>query len=113
MSIQTRGRFSAWLAESGLSARGTAKPALALVLLVAGCAIGPSTHPRLQPQGDARSAAPSTADRPFLDSLTAASGVATAPPALDTTGAMAWIQVLRDTQLVSLVRIALANNRDL
>lgn len=62
----------------------------------------------------ARTGAVPAATRPFFDSLAAASRLATsAPPALDTTGATAWLGVMRDTQLVALVRTALRNNRDM
>ncbi len=89
-----------------------ARTAALASLVIAGCAIGPSTHPTITPAGEARAASPSTVDRRVLDSLAAASSLAASPAPLDTTGALAWTQVLRDTQLVALVRTALANNRD-
>jgi len=93
----------------------------AVLLLVVGCAIGPSTTVNLPPPGSPRGATAVTTDsvRPFLDSLTAARAAEPAGPGpsrqpirLDPQGDLAWLEVLRDTQLVALVRMAAANNRD-
>jgi multidrug efflux system outer membrane protein len=96
-----------------------------LVLLV-GCALGPSTRvsPVVQPVTARTDTAPRPAVRAFLDSLTlareaerkdSAPGTLWAPTALvvDSTRDLAWLEVLRDTQLVALVGSAVANNRDL
>lgn len=96
------------------------------VLALAGCAIGPSTKvktpaPRALSAGDSIT---TPAARVFLDSLTRArdsvrpdSAPATlwrpAPLALDQKNDLPWLEVLKDTQLVALVKIALLNNRDL
>ena len=103
---------------------------LATFLLLApalvGCAVGPSTR-ATQPAAPALSAREagvvSAPSRAFLDSLTRAREADqpdTAAPlrrpaqlALDSAGDLAWLQVLRDSQLVSLVRTGVAHNRDL
>ena len=110
-------------------------------LALAGCAIGPSTRvtPPAYPLSSRSDSVMSPAARALLDSLTAArasgaepSGeVITRPEAVrqaDTTGRalpdaealpldqvkdLAWLAVLRDSQLVALVDSAVANNRDL
>ena len=84
-----------------------------VMLGVTACAIGPSTHPRTATPGPARTAAPQPAQQAFFDSLATAGQQALRTTPLDTTGAIAWVQVLRDTQLVALVRTALRNNRDI
>lgn len=97
-------------------------PAAGLAALVAaGCAVGPSTRLTPPPSPAPRGATAVTSDsaRRFLDSLTAARAAEpaqTTPAAralrLDPQGDLAWLEVLRDTQLVALVRLAVANNRD-
>jgi multidrug efflux system outer membrane protein len=87
--------------------------AAALLLGITGCAIGPSPRPRPAPAAAALTGSAPAAERPFLDSLASASRLTLAPPALDTAGALRWLGVIRDTQLVALVRTALRNNRDL
>ncbi len=98
-----------------------------LVLLgLAGCAIGPSTKvktpaPRALSSSDSIT---TPAARVFLDSLTRARDSVRAdtapallwkpaPLALDQKNDLPWLEVLKDTTLVSLVRTALLNNRDL
>jgi outer membrane protein, multidrug efflux system len=89
--------------------------------VLAGCAIGPST------QVSAPAAAVRVPDsltapaaRSFLDSLTQArvrdDSLRTLAPrllALDSASDQPWLDVLRDSQVVALVRTALANNREL
>jgi len=96
---------------------------LAALLAIAGCAVGPSTRVTAPPAQAAR--APDSLTTPtarrFLDSLTRAreledSGVRmlrTRPLTLDSTSDQPWLEVLKDSQVVALVRTALANNRDL
>lgn len=100
-------------------------PGAALLLAAMGCAVGPSV--KLGPPPAAvtvRDSATAPGARGFLDSLAAAreadrSDAAVlplarpAPLALDSAGDLAWLAVLRDPQLVTLVRTAVANNRDL
>jgi outer membrane protein, multidrug efflux system len=99
---------------------------LLLVPALVGCAVGPSTR-ATQPAAPALSGrapgATSSSSRAFLDSLTRAREADqpdTAAPlrrpaqlALDSAGDLAWLQVLRDSQLVALVRTGIAHNRDL
>ena len=98
---------------------------LAGLLMLAGCAVGPSTRvlgpvptpARLQDSLTARPA------REFLDSLAAArageprdSGASLRVPrplTLDSINDRAWLAVLADSVLVGLVESAIANNRDL
>jgi multidrug efflux system outer membrane protein len=95
-----------------------------IALLAAGCAVGPSTRVSAPPLSGVRVpdslAAP--AARSFLDSLTRVreredtGARMLAPPrplALDPGSDQPWLDVLRDSQVVRLVRAALANNRDL
>ncbi|HYC32431.1 MAG TPA: efflux transporter outer membrane subunit [Gemmatimonadales bacterium] len=92
----------------------------ALTLLAAGCAVGPSYHePPVAPAGAAVGIAPaSDSIRSFYDSLAAASDsfrtAELGPPAtLDRDSPdVAWLEVLRDTTLLSLVRAAVTENRD-
>jgi len=98
---------------------------LLLLPAMVGCAVGPSTR-AAQPPAPALSArdagAASSPSRAFLDSLTrareaeqpdtAASLLRPAPVALDSAGDLAWLGILKDSQLVTLVRTAVANNRD-
>ena len=99
---------------------------LAALVLLGGCAVGPSTRvsPQVHPVATRADTAPRPAVRTFLDSLTlareaerkdSAPGTLWAPTALvvDSTRDLAWLEVLRDTQLVALVHTAVANNRDL
>lgn len=99
---------------------------LLAVVALTGCAIGPSTkvktpEPRALTTGDSITT-PSA--RVFLDSLTRARDSARAdtapallwkptPLALDQKSDLPWLEVLKDTTLVGLVKVALANNRDL
>jgi multidrug efflux system outer membrane protein len=94
------------------------RPALtfaALLAVLAGCASGlsPDVHPA--PAPSPRAADVPEGSRAFLDSLAAASPLAASAPALgaDTAAELSWLRVLRDTQLVALVRTALLNNNDL
>jgi multidrug efflux system outer membrane protein len=114
---------------------------IASVLLLAGCAIGPSTRvtPPTHPVTGERDSVMSPGTRALLDSLTRAresgaepSGeVITRPEAarradtteralpeeqalsVDSQRDVAWLAVLRDSQLVALVDSAVANNRNL
>ncbi len=95
-----------------------------LLLGAAGCAIGPSV--KLGPPPaivTVRDSATTPASRHFLDSLATAreedrsdsTVLPLARPtalALDSTGDIAWLAVLKDPQLIALVRTAVANNRD-
>jgi multidrug efflux system outer membrane protein len=96
-----------------------------LALVTAGCAVGPSTRVA-QRAAAVRTAQgiPGAEARSFLDSLAAAREGERAdtasdalwrpePLALDQRGDVHWLEVLRDSQLVALVRTAVANNRDL
>jgi multidrug efflux system outer membrane protein len=116
--------------------------ALTIASLGAGltaCAVGPSTHVEspAYPVVARTDSATSPAARSFLDSLGAARAAGAepsgevitrpdparrtdttertlpAPVALDPTRDLAWLDILRDTQLVALVDSAVANNRDL
>lgn len=102
--------------------RSTAGLWLGLLLLY-GCAAGPSTRvegARPAPVRRADSLTTSVA-RGFLDSLAEARRGErpdsplwrTAPLALDQRTDLAWLEVLHDSQLVALVRAAVASNRDL
>jgi len=97
--------------------------AIAGLLVLAGCAIGPSSRVRA-PQYPAPRVAdtmPGTSARSFFDSLAAArarsdSGVPLTPAAkpltLDSTSDRAWLDVLGDTTVTRLVERAIANNRE-
>ena len=101
-------------------------PFILLLPAMVGCAVGPSTR-AAQPAAPALSGrapgATSSSSRAFLDSLTRAREADqpdtaaplrhSAPLALDSAGDLAWLEVLRDSQLVALVRAGVANNRDL
>ncbi len=96
-------------------ARTMRRSAALLLLMATACAVGPSPDVRPAPQASPRTADVPQSSRPFFDSLAAAGTRAAAPaPALaaDTAAELSWLKVLRDTQLVALVRTALANNRD-
>jgi multidrug efflux system outer membrane protein len=97
-----------------------------LVVLMSSCAVGPSTKvPVATPAPlSSQDTTAQPAARSFIDSLAVArqaeqkdSGVATLwkaePLALDSLGDVAWLSILRDSTLVSLVNTAVANNRDL
>lgn len=92
--------------------RCAAAPAL---LLAAACAVGPSPDVRPVPTPPARAAREPGPESAFLDSLAMTSTLAaTATPlAADSTSEFGWLEIMRDTQLVLLVRTAVANNRDL
>lgn len=93
------------------------------VLAAAGCAIGPSTRVTAPAATAVRipDSLTAPAARRFLDSLIQVreredSGVrvpAPRPLALDPASDQPWLEVLQDSQLVALVRIAVANNREL
>lgn len=91
--------------------------ALLSALLATGCAVGPS--PEVHPAAPAalRPAPVPAGQRAFLDSLAAGDALPapmpTAPLTLDAGGQPAWLNVVRDTVLVSLIRAALTNSRDL
>jgi multidrug efflux system outer membrane protein len=99
--------------------------ALPGALFISACAVGPrvtgGSAPVAARQPDSLTSA---ASRSFLDSLTRArvqdsGGPVTpllergAPLALDSTGDVAWLSILKDTNVVALVETAVANNRDL
>lgn len=98
---------------------------LTLLLLTAGCAVGPTIDPAPAPAAiSQRSATTGAPARAFLDSLAEArkaepaesAGVARTPGAeltLNATQDLAWLTVLNDPALVELVRTAVANNREL
>jgi multidrug efflux system outer membrane protein len=90
-----------------------------LVLLTAGCAVGPSYHaPAVAPAGASLGMAADSAPlRAFYDSLaTAADSGQREPPAstplVADSSDLSWLDVLRDTTLVGLVRLAVRENRD-
>lgn len=100
-------------------------PSALALLLAAGCAIGPSTRveppaPRQLGVSDSVTSRPA---RSFFDSLSAARDSTRAdsvvaavyqPTPLALTGSdKPWLEILKDSTLVSLVETALANNRDL
>jgi outer membrane protein, multidrug efflux system len=99
-------------------------PALLLLALAGGCAAGPSYRPEpVVPAstrvGTAGSSAPA---RQFLDSLAAARDSDTVavsirvPPKVilpDSLAGLKWLDIFRDSTMVSLVRTALVQNRDL
>ncbi|MFI5214354.1 MAG: TolC family protein, partial [Gemmatimonadales bacterium] len=96
-------------------ARATRLSAALTLLLAAACAVGPSPDVRPAPEPAARAAPQPAPERAFLDSLVATSSLAAAaaPLAVDSTTEFGWLELMRDTQLVALVRTAVANNRDL
>ncbi len=96
------------------------------VVLLAGCAVGPTTN--VKPATPAplapRDQLADTGARSFIDSLAVArlaeqkdSGLATLwqaqPLAVDSTGDLAWIRILKDSTLLALVNTAVTNNREL
>ncbi len=94
-----------------------------LTVALAGCAVGPSTHPAPVRTPPAHGATVDPKTGVILDSIAAAveapshvqpvvPAALAAPIALDTAGQLSWLQLLRDTAVVSLVRQALANNLD-
>lgn len=94
-----------------------------LVGLGAACAVGPGTRVTSPAVTAARApdSLTSSAARRFLDSLIrvreSQDSVVRVPPprslALDSLSDEPWLDVLRDSQVVALVRTAMANNRDL
>jgi len=100
-------------------------PGVAMLALLVGCAVGPSTRVTPTPAAPLASravtAAPPAA-RQFLDSLTrvrvaehADTGAALWRPralTVDAARDLAWLDVMQDTQLVALVNTAVTNNRD-
>jgi multidrug efflux system outer membrane protein len=95
---------------------------LGVTLALGACAIGPSTQVSAPPTRAARipDSLTSSSARSFLDSLTrmrAQDSVARVLPprplALDTASDRPWLDVLKDSQVVALVRTAMANNREL
>lgn len=95
--------------------RITRYAAAAAFALAAACAVGPSPDVRPAPEPAAHAAAQPALERQFLDSLVRASPLASAasPAPADSTNEYGWLELMRDTQLVQLVRTAVANNRDL
>ncbi len=98
--------------------------ALALAVLAAGCAVGPSYHPEeaVPPATKVGTARSSDSTATFFDSLAAAragDSVAATPPVPartltpDTLASLAWLDLFRDSTMIGLVRTALAQNRDL
>ena len=108
-------------------------PAVAGLLLLSACAVGPAYRPADPVPAGTRVGAGSApaATRAFFDSLAAARAADSLPPADSVTPAravsgpvttialrenaadLAWLDLLRDTTLVRFVRTALAENRDL
>lgn len=95
----------------------------ALLLALAGCAIGPSTrlHPPSYPAPRAADSLAGPAARAFFDSLAAARArgdtvlpelPAPRPLALDPASDRAWLDILGDSVVVRLVERAVANNRE-
>lgn len=100
--------------------------ALVLALLTGACAVGPGYHPApvVPPASQVGSGSYSDSARSFYDSLAAAraadslpaTGVAPLPAHLllrDSIADLAWLDILHDSTLDSLVSVALRQNRDL
>lgn len=92
--------------------------ALASLALLAGCAVGPRYRPPEPAPGVRAVTAPPSAAAPLLDSLARAVAVPAPVPVVppfeaQASDAVAWLEILKDTTLVSLVRTALRDNRDL
>lgn len=113
-----------------MSTRAHRAIAMCIALLSGGCMVGPSTHVNadVPSVGSRTNQSTSPATRAFLDSLRQARAADTrdsisritsqrASETLDIAssipGGVAWTEVLRDTVLQSLVRSAIANNRNL
>jgi multidrug efflux system outer membrane protein len=91
--------------------------------VMAACAAGPSYHatPAVAPEVTLRGTARGDSNRAFFDSLATArsrdSLTVAHPPAVervlryDTTAGVAWLDILHDTTLERLVRVALSQNR--
>ncbi len=101
-----------------------ATPVGAALVLLAGCAVGPSYHqPAIAPDGAELGVQPDSAPlRSFYDSLarTADSVRAEAGPSAEgptplvaDSADLRWLRILNDTGLVTLVRTAVRENRDL
>lgn len=98
---------------------------LASLLLLAGCAVGPSTkfEPPEPRQLSVTDTLTSKSSRSFFDSLSAArdsarpdsmGGSLYQPKPLSLTGSdKPWLEILQDTTLIGLVQTAMQNNRDL
>lgn len=88
-------------------------PPLLLVFALAAC-VGPSPRPDTSPVPAPRGVIMQSATRRVLDSIAAQAPepFLTAPLAVDTAGQVAWIAMLRDSQIVGLVNQALRNNLD-
>jgi multidrug efflux system outer membrane protein len=98
---------------------------LAVALLAAGCAVGPSYHPEqaVPPETKVGAARSNDSVAAFFDSLAAARGrdtaaapaqvIPTKPLMPDSLAGAGWMQLFRDSTLVGLVRTALVQNRDL
>ena len=96
-----------------------------LLMLAAGCAVGPSYHPEEVVPSSTRvgAASSSKGTRGFFDSLSAARANDTlapgeAPPTPrvlvpDSIASLAWLDIFRDSTMARLVRTALSQNRDL
>ena len=96
-----------------------------LLVLAAGCAVGPRYHPEEIVPSSTRvgAASSSKGTRAFFDSLSAARATDTlapgaAPPTPrvlvpDSIASLAWLDIFRDSTMARLVRTALSQNRDL
>ncbi len=97
------------------SARGIS---VVLVALLAGCAVGPGHHtPAPPPAGRAVVGPAADTLRSFYDSLAARTGVnemrgSPLLPGADTLQEVAWMDLLRDSTLLELVRVAVRENKD-
>jgi len=88
-----------------------------MALLLSACAIGPAHHvPEVVPE-TSRIGSSASPEAPLFDSLSRAAQLPPPAPgaAFESQGvdAVAWLDVLRDTALVSLVQSALRDNRDI
>ena len=99
-------------------AEGTVSGAWLMALLLSGCAFTPGYNaPRVVPPS-ASVATAATTNAPLFDSLARAGQLAAPLPpgaTFDATGALAlaWLDVMRDTTLVRLVRTALQDNQEI
>ena len=96
-----------------------------LLVLAAGCAVGPRYHPEEIVPSSTRvgAASSSKGTRAFFDSLSVArandtlapGGAAPTPRVLvpDSIASLAWLDIFRDSTMARLVRTALTQNRDL
>jgi multidrug efflux system outer membrane protein len=96
-----------------------------LLVLAAGCAVGPRYHPEEVVPSSTRVGAASSSKgaRAFFDSLAAARATDTLAPGgaaptsrvlvPDSIASLAWLDIFRDSTMARLVRTALIQNRDL